>query len=302
MVSRELAGVPFDYGAQYFTARDPSFQRLADELTREGELAIWKPRAVQIIDTEWQPLSAKLLASPWYVAPRGFSALLSHLSVGVDVRQSTHVTRCTRTTRRTPWEITCGDGSVMEADELLLTVPGPQLETILGHPIVNAPAHVPCWSLSVAFETKLSAPFDAAQIEDSDLAWISRETSKPGRQAASIDVWTLHASTTFSESMQKEDAAAVEPRMLRAFFALPALKTNEAMLPIASHLHRWRFARALSNTALNTPPYQYSEGLGIAGDGMGGARVESAYLSGLALANAVLRSRATAGRESPSSP
>jgi photolyase PhrII len=299
LVSRELCGVPFDYGAQYFTAKSPSFQQLVDALSWERELEVWSPRTVRLIADAVTPAQPELQTSPWFVAPRGFSAFMARLAQDLTVKQSRQVTKCTQVTSDTApsWVLTFADGTVEMVDELLLTVPGPQVEALLGHPVSMPRTHEPCWSLSVAFATALPVPFDAAFVDVGALGWICRETSKPGRQSSAVDVWTLHASTAFSKAWLEADTDLVRQKMTEALFELSPFKAHANIEIVGTHEHRWRFARAVSTAAHagEQLSYRYQHGLGIAGDGLGGGRVESAYLSGVALAGALLRSLAATG-------
>jgi renalase len=102
-------------------------------------------------------------------------------------------------------------------------------------------------------------------------------------------VWTVHASQEYSTASLESEASAVSERLLKAFLGLCNARSATVT---ATHVHRWRYARALTREA---SPYRFEENLGFAGDIFGGARVESAYLSGVALAGEVLRGLAAEG-------
>ncbi len=289
LTSRTLEGVPFDYGAQYFTARSPDFAHLAAALAWEGELARWSPRvaylggpAVASAPPEVEP--------PWYVAPGGFSRFAARLCEGLEVRLDSNVERVMEQ---------AGGGFRLEGtglapdaafDIVLLAVPLPNARAALPYDafVESAASRVqytPCWSLTFATATA-DWPFDAAVVAEGVLSWACRETSKPGRQSA-LDVWTLHASTAFSEAHLDLPEPEVAQLLHRAFSARVGLPCA-----IAGDIHckRWRLARP-SRSAKGSPRYAFDprRGLGIAGDGLGGPRVEGAYASGVALAGHLLR-------------
>ena len=44
----------------------------------------------------------------------------------------------------------------------------------------------PCWSVMLAFEAPLDAPFDAAKCETGPIGWMARNASKPGRAGRNL--------------------------------------------------------------------------------------------------------------------
>lgn len=298
LASRELAGTVFDYGAQYFTARSPAFHQLVGALAWEGVLARWSPR-VGLHDGEGlRAATAPLGGEPWYIAPAGFAAFAGRLADGLAVRQSTHVVGLERTP--TGWEVAVRDAPSEHFTHVLVTVPLAQAVPLVpaewrarwGLDAAAAePRHDPCWSLSLELAAPVAVPFDAIRSTTSDLAWLARETSKPGRAGAS-EVWTLQASRAFSMAQLEADPQVVTDQLLAAFGALvggaPAVR--------ATHAHRWRYARA-APCAPGDLGYRHdaASGLGLAGDALAGPRVELAYLSGIGLAGAYLRAFAAAG-------
>jgi hypothetical protein len=116
------------------------------------------------------------------------------------------------------------------------------------------------------------------------LGWIARENSRPNNPNAA-DAWTLHASAVWSRDHLEARAEDVQTALVAAFGA--ALGTEAAPATVAAH--RWRYAlveQPLGEACL----WDAQAGLGYAGDGCLGPRVEGAFDSGLALARAVLAS------------
>ena len=55
---------------------------------------------------------------------------------------------------------------------------------------------------------------DAARSTHHRVAWLARESSKPGRER--IERWTLQASATWSQEHLRDDAPRIEAKLLRA--------------------------------------------------------------------------------------
>ena len=129
----------------------------------------------------------------------------------------------------------------------------------------------------------MKAPFDGAFVSSSPIGWIARNRSKPQRGLA--ETWVLHAAGGWSASHLNDDAAAVAAFLLNAFADLV-----RAPLPRPIHLsaHRWRHACA--DPPLNVGALVDADRrLVVCGDWCAGSRVEAAFTSGHAAAEAVLR-------------
>ncbi len=133
----------------------------------------------------------------------------------------------------------------------------------------------------VEFAEPLRLELDGAFVHDSDLTWISREDSKPERSAGNR--WVLHASADWSDAHLEADDDFVVRELLRALAEATAAPLPRTLRTVP---HRWRFATP--ETAL-VEPYLFDRdrGIGVCGDALGGPRVEGAWLSGSALADAL---------------
>jgi predicted NAD/FAD-dependent oxidoreductase len=143
-------------------------------------------------------------------------------------------------------------------------------------------AYAPCFALMAAFDAPLALPYDGIFVRDGALAWIARDSSKPGRAAG--ERWVAHASPDWAAAHLETPADALAPGLLAKLAAL----TGETRPPAWTSCHRWRYAlpRAPLDTACL---WDAGSGLGAAGDWCADGRVEGAYRSGVALAAAMLR-------------
>jgi photolyase PhrII len=305
LVSRTLCGVPFDYGAQYFTARTRTFEHLAESLVWEGTLAHWALR------TTGADLETRVEAA-WYVAPLGFSALADKLANGLVVRQKTTLTSVERSNI---WELIEDNGSRHAFDVVILALPAAQARALVREPPAqrmldplgssDQPLYRPCWSVTVAISAR-DCGFDAARWNNGPLAWASRETSKPGREARDLDVWTLHASPLFTQTHYDASKETVLAELLQAFQEHAGASK---LVAIDQHVHRWRYAQSSGQGTLGAGAklserdpiasscsfFDDERGLGLCGDSYSVSRVEGAYLSGVDMAGRVLRWLAASG-------
>ncbi|MFT5685878.1 MAG: renalase [Myxococcota bacterium] len=280
---RSPTGHAFDHGAQFFTAHTPAFKAQVARWRDLGVVARWEGRFATVRPDGLTPEPPGRLR---HVGAPRMSTLTRHLSSGLDLRTSTRIAALNR--EAASWTLTTTEGATHGPfTAVLSTAPAPQTAPLLAphSPILAQRAEsatmLPCFCLMLAFDTPLPVDFDAAEVHASPLRWIAQNSSKPGR--LSNDCWVLHADAAWSHRHLNDEPASVQQAMLTAFWEITGNST-----PVWASLHRWRYALAM--TPDSGPPFLWDPalGLGAAGDWLVGGRVESAWRSGMALADAVL--------------
>lgn len=290
----------FDTGAQYFTVRDPRFA-LALE-TAPGVCKPWSANLVRVLDPHGRVAEAALPArEAHWVAQPAMDALVAHWAapLGERLLLRTGVTRIERDAldaRR--WQLrTAGADDDSQRvysgfDAVLLAVPPTPARTLLAEGTPSAalqralePVRVaPCWTLMIAFPqasqptlTQLGPQWNAARSTHHRVAWLARESSKPGRER--IERWTLQASPAWSEEHLRDDPARIEAKLLRAFSEITGIRATP------SHARTRCWPEAQTQVPAGKPClWDAKAGIGLAGDWCTGHRVEDAFLSGLSLA------------------
>ena len=140
---------------------------------------------------------------------------------------------------------------------------------------------LPCHAVMVRFVVPVEADFDGAFVDHDALAWLARSASKPGRD--DLPCWTLHSKAAWSESNLELPAERVAADLIAAFAevvgrSLPAISFSGA--------HRWLYART-GQPMEARPVFDPERRLGVCGDWVRGDRVEDAFLSAEALADAI---------------
>jgi len=123
----------------------------------------------------------------------------------------------------------------------------------------------------------LGPQWNAARSTHHRIAWICRESSKPGR--SSVERWTVQASAEWSQHHLEDDADRVQAKLIKAFSELTGIRAE----PGFAQTHLWRYAKTLQAVGkkhLWDPKLQ----IGLCGDWLLGHRVEDAFVSGLSLA------------------
>ncbi len=266
-----LGEVRFDHGAQYFTARDPSFRSVVEAWAAEGAAARWT-------DAE-AALGAK---EPLWVGAPGMNAVVKAALSGLDVRFGDRVAQVLGEAGDYRLRLESGD-EVGAFHAVIVATPAEQAPALLEE---RAPAFArqaaaarsaPCWAVMAVFEQRLEERPSVIRSDQGAVAWAARDASKPGR--ADVESWVLHASPAWSRARLEDEPESVAEALMGAFGApTPAWRTA----------HRWRFARVETN-AIAAFAWDPARRIGVCGDWRLGARVEAAWMSGHALGAAIMR-------------
>jgi predicted NAD/FAD-dependent oxidoreductase len=270
-------GDAYDHGAQFVTARDPAFVDLLANLQQAGAAAEWLPRL---------PKQAPRPAHTWWIGASGMSSLLKPLAASLDVRLRATVSGLRRHAGR--WELRLVEQDHAEHfDAIVITAPAPQARALLAgvSPLVDVLERVdiaPCWAAMLGFDAPLDVPFEAARFDAGPIAWIARQSSRSGLVGRG-DRWLAHAAPEWSADHLEHSPDEVLTLMQAAL----AERTGVALPPIAfAQAHRWRYA--MTTRPLGQPMLaDASARLWVGGDWCLGARVENAFQSGLAMAQAI---------------
>jgi hypothetical protein len=294
----------FDAGAQYFTVRDARFARALE--TVPGLCRPWSASSVQVLDAAGrQAAAAPPPREPHWVATPGMQSLVATWAeplaragrllpglqvdrIGADPLQPGR------------WQLhTLGADGARQVhagfDAVLLALPASRARALLegsGLPAASAAGLenvevAPCWTLMLAYPhavqpglTTLGPQWNAARSTHHRIAWMARESSKPGR--AAVERWTVQASPAWSQEHLDDTPDRVQAKLLRAFAEVTGLRAA----PVHAEVLCWRDAQTLRPLG-RSHVWDAAAGIGLAGDWCLGHRVEDAFISGLELALAV---------------
>ena len=281
-VETPLGQVRFDHGAQFFTARSPDFIQQVAAWTEGGACAHWTGDLVKI---DAGGLSQPLGGDTRYVGVGGMSSVVKTALAGLDVRFGAQVTAIEGAAKA--WFLRFSDGTLQGPfDLVLVAVPAEQTGALIGPwvPELATEADLvhsaPCWAAMAVFDRPVQTGFDGARLETGPISWMARENSKPGREGP--EAWVLHGSPQWSHEHLELAPDEIAQKLLEAFATHADLPE-----PIALSAHRWRYAQ-IETPVGSAYGLDRDLGLGVCGDWRLGPRIEFAYRSGAALAEAVM--------------
>lgn len=274
----------FDHGAQYFTAQDADFETWVSAWCDDGFVERW---TAQVIALDGERTVDKTASARRYVVRDGMQTLGRRLGAELDVRLDTTVAAVRR--RGGSWDLIDAAGRSLSPggyDAVVVAVPdAASLLAAVPDMAKRAAAVVwqPCWAALLAIQPKSGFEFGGAFVNDHPaLAWVTRQASKPTPANGEDEGWVLHATARWSALHLNRAPEDVAARLAEAF----ATRFNFGFRP--SYIAARRWLAALPANPLKEPYLWHAEmKIGAVGDWCGGPRIEGAFRSGRALAQAM---------------
>jgi len=269
----------FDHGTPAFEAQDARFVRYVESWLQDA-----------VVTTH---------GANSYLGARGMNGVAKHLARDLPVETGVQVSGIERLGE--VWHVRATDGTVREADVVLLALPAPQaaalLRTAVGAQVIvhttamvdrlDGVAMTPCWSTMVVFDAPPSATIaesvrgGSAHFARDMLAAAWYEGSKDGR--ATHEAWVVQSSGAWSAAHLEEQPEAIASTVSAAL--REELQIGGRV--VHAEAHRWRYARVTQGLPADCL-FTASQQLGACGDWGARTDVEGAWLSGIALAGRVL--------------
>lgn len=295
----------FDIGAQFFTVRDARFQMALD--TVPGIVRPWSVNSVQVRNAQGRKTNDTSNRETHWVGTPDMQALplawaaplweAGRLHLGQSVTHlAHHIAGSAKASARSKhqWALTLdtedhGTQTAEGFDTVVLAIPAPLAQQLLqsvpqGATLAKSIAPVemaPCWAMTLSYPmaaqaglTTLGPQWNVARSTHDRIAWVARESSKPGR--AQTERWTLHANAEWSQEHRQDDAPRVLAKLQKAFGEVTGIR----VAPRHASVYLWPQAQTLSALG-KSHVLDASSGLGLCGDWCIGNRVEEAFVSGL---------------------
>jgi len=282
--TRRVNDLAFDHGAQYFTARDPTFRRAVAAWRERGLVDVWPLRIRRVVQGHIQPSPDN---QERFVATPGMSALGRYLAADLAIRSEVRVAAPQRIADR--WRLRSeGGNSLGEFDLLIIAVPAPQAQALLAptapHLATQAAAiqYESTWAVLLSFERGKRLATNALFVDGGPLSWAAEDSSKPGREGHN---WVLHATPEWSREQFHASPEQVAGELAASFSAITGFDPAAIGYRAA---HRWRYSLVVNPLSVGAL-WDQKLRLGVCGDWCHGARIEGAYLSGQAVAGHSLR-------------
>lgn len=280
--TRRADGFTFNHGAQFVTAKGDAFSAVLHAAETAGALARW-----QIADDK-----TTFAGSPT------MRDLPVFMGQGLDIRQDMEIASIMphplTGTNNNGLCLTDKNGTNLLTRKLIVTAPAPQTARLLRDiepamaALADSALYAPCWTAMYGFDAMPIMPTLPIRNRDGAIGWAGLEQTRPHADQHYPAI-TIQASADWSQHWIE----ASKDEVIAALFDTLASETGvELPRPVMSAAHRWLYAKVIRPATIDTSiaPHGITNAgrsIAIAGDWLGGARVEHAYDSGLAAINAL---------------
>ena len=262
----------FDHGAQFFTTRSDAFRTTVEQAVGAGAVVEWTRGFDDAPDgyPRWRGADAMTSLCKWMAADAGIEPELGHLVADID-----------------------DELAARPADAVIHTAPVPQAlatmafcgrlpEPGLARQLAEL-AYKPTIAVLLAPEsdpTGLAAHGGAQYVDHPDLAFV---TDNRAKGISDVPAVTIHLSNPLSEALWDAPDADVLARALE----LAADRLGAIGDLYAHQIQRWRYAGPVEVWPDPTVVWGSDPVIALAGEAFAGPKVEGAFLSGRAAAEAV---------------
>lgn len=271
MASKRWGDRPVDLGASYLTVSDDRFATVVEDWRARRLARPWTD-TFEVRSPGTTPESKQ--GPVRWAAPGALRSLVEDLATGLDVRRG-EVAAVTRV----------DDGLRVDGEPaaaVVLAMPDPQAVRLLGDGLTHLAGDLdrawePVLALVARFAARTWGDVDGVFVNgDDDLDWVADDGRRRGDDAP---VLVAH-STSGRAARHLDDPDGAGPDLVAALRRVMDLPE-----PVDVLVKRWAHAKPSGE---RRAPYLLDDHLvGACGDGWGPAKVEGAYLSGLALGEAL---------------
>ncbi|XGW00294.1 MAG: NAD(P)/FAD-dependent oxidoreductase [Leptolyngbya sp. BL-A-14] len=313
IATRRLHETLADHGTCYLTPKGEAFCHLLEPLLATGVVQSWTDIVHTLSPDGTLSESPAAERYPRYSAPAGMTAIAKSLATNLEIRLS-HLVQSLTLVDNAYWQLTAQKTNpdqtkateTVTARAIVLAIPAPQasalLQTLPSNVLsetflqqVQDVVFAPCLSVMAGYTPDHQQDWDSQYpgvrsltfIKDNNLAWLGLDSSK--RSAPTQPVFVVQSTAGFAA--QYLDAIDLQPAGYQLLKRSAERLAPWLAKPDWLQVHRWRYAFA--RTPLTEPYLAASTPVPLvcAGDWCGGAKVEQAFLSGLAAAKYMQQAR-----------
>jgi len=286
LATRRADPYSFDHGCQFFSAKSNAFKEFLAPMLRQGVIKCWDATFVEIENRQIAKSRQWDAQNPHYVGSPSMNAVGKFLSQDLRLALGTPVTAVRKTS--TGWLLKGDTGQDLgQFDWVVSAIPAQQAaalwpEETSFYTKVKTAQMEGCFTLMLGFEAGFALDYQAALVRGEDISWISVNSSKPDRNAAtSLLVHSSNGWATQHDSMDRNEA-------LRYLLEQVSLVIGQDVSH-ADHkaIHQWRYANCQKRTG-ETHFIDHASKSGACGDWLIRGRVEAAFTSGFSIAQDIL--------------
>ena len=264
--TRRQDGFVFNHGAQFVTAKGTEFANLLAKAKMAGNIK------------DWQISNEKIVQ----IGTPSMRDLPQFMAAGLMINQQTEITKITHHGGHLGFFDK--DGLVATGRQAIITAPAAQTAKLLAdiYPNLAATAGLasydPCWTIMLGLEDDHGLGTAPLRDEAAGIALAVPEMTR-SHQQSSLDApaLTIQATGAWSQQHLQDDPQMAIESFCEIWQNLSGKPLGKI---ITSAAHRWLYAKVTTAAPSDAPRLSHDGKLAIAGDWLGGPRVEQAFDSG----------------------
>ena len=283
MATKKIGPFIFDYGTQYFKIKNKFFKDFLKPLFTNSIIQPWTSKHIKIKNNIKHPCFYRGSANN-YVGVPNMNSIIQYLSSELDISLRSKVVWINR--KNNKWTFCDINNNHYDGfDWLIFTTPVEQTCKIVPevssfYNFIKNIRMMKCYSLLLGFYKRFFLNFDTATLFNNDIAWISRNNSKPARPHNLCLV--LNSSYEFAKKNNNSSKNTIFQYLLNKSYKL----INNPKKPDVKYLHKWNFVEAKKHPKDNYF-IDIRQKIAVCGDWCVNSRVEGGFLSARDLASKI---------------
>jgi len=260
--TRRSDGFVFNHGAQFATSKSSDFGDILRAASTAG------------MATNWQIENKKTVV----VGTPMMRNLPMFLAAHLPIQQNRQIAKIIRKTDH----IACVDTDdvPLTARKVICTAPAPQTAVLLADDFpdlaatASHAAYAPCLTVMLGLADDEMLPKMPVKSAQHDIGWAMCETARPAA-AQHRPALTIQADAGWSAAHKDDTADSIIKQLIEKYQLATGCQIGAVL---HAHAHRWLYAKVTTPSPADAIICQNN--LAIAGDWLGGARIEHAFTSG----------------------
>lgn len=283
MSTRYADPYQFDHGAQFFTAKTDPFKQFLAPLIEKGVVGRWDARFVELTGSEVTASREWGAEDPRYVGIPQMNQISKYLAEELKVELPVRISKIEKHDKH--WRLSDEAGEWRgDFDWVISTAPPIQSadmlpKSFIHHAALQEAKMSGCFTLMLGFEEPLPLLWDAALVHNSDIGWISVNSSKPGRPESYALL--VNSTNSWADQHLADDREAIKSYLCKEASRVIGLDVMQANHIV---LHFWAYAN-IGKQKGEKALLDEENKLAACGDWCIQGRVEAAFTSAMHLAN-----------------
>lgn len=286
MSTRKEPPFVFDHGAQFFKIKTFDFMNFISELLTEKIIQPWNFKLAYFSKNDLKKIKVVRKKDNFFVGVPNMDSIVKYLSINNNVILNTKIEKIIKVNNR--WYLyDQSKKKYGQYDWVILSLPAKQsldliTKNVSFYSAIEKIKMKSCFSLMVGINESLNLNYDAALIEDNDIAWFAINNSKPGRTKKNSLL--INSSYDYAAKNINLPKDKVLKHLLDIISDLIKHKFSNTSF---KKLHQWKYVEA-ENPPNDNYFIDYNEKIAVCGDWFIDSRVEGAFTSANELSKEIL--------------